>query len=184
MVEQEHYPNAPITEATIDLRVTQPQRISIEDLIGIQTLVAEEYPNYEGEYVFSGEMRLEEDTNQTLLTETMNRHNGFRFTSRDKRRVFYARLGGFAFSVRAPYDRWEQFRDEARHLWDLYRSATEVEGVTRVAVRYINHLDIASYAPDPSRVEFEDFLRVYPELPRDWPGGDLISNFFMQLQIW
>jgi uncharacterized protein (TIGR04255 family) len=30
----------------------------------------------------------------------------------------------------------------------------------------------------------EDYLRVYPEVPRDWPGGGTMSSFFMQLQMW
>jgi uncharacterized protein (TIGR04255 family) len=185
MTERVHYSNAPITEATIDLRVVQPQELSIEDLLEIQTLLVDDYPGQEAEFVFAQDVRIGgEEAGHPFVTETLNRQNGFRLTSRDKQRVLYARLDGFALSIRAPYDRWESFRDEARRLWEMYRTIANVEGVTRAAVRYINQLDIAAYADDADRAEFEDFLRVYPAIPRDWPGGDSVNNFFLQLQMW
>lgn len=183
MAKRIHYPNAPITEATIDLRVVQSEKFSIEDLMEIRALVADSYPNEESEFVLSGEVHVKED--RPLLTQkTTNWHSGFRFTSRDEQRVFFARLDGFALSIRAPYDRWETFRDEARRLWKLYLSVAKVEGITRAAVRYINQLDITANAPDPEMVHLEDFVTVYPELPSSWPGGGVMRNFFMQVQIW
>lgn len=171
MTERVHYSNAPITEATIDLRVSQSQGLSIDDLMVIQQLVADSYPSQENEYLGP---RFEES----------RLHSGFRFTSRDKRQVLYARIDGFAFSVRAPYEHWEAFRDEARRLWGLYRSVTKPESVTRVEVRYINQLDLPASPQDPGVVKTEDYLRVYPHIPDDWPGGDTTTTFFMQLQMW
>lgn len=185
MTERVHYSNAPITEATIDLRVVQPENLSIEELLEIQTLLVDDYPRQEAEFVLAQDVRIDgEEARQPFVTQVLNRQNGFRLTSRDKQRVLYVRLDGFALSIRAPYDRWESFRDEARRLWEMYCSVTKVEGVTRAAVRYINQLDIARYAGDAEDPQFEDFLRVYPEIPRDWPGGDSVNNFFMQLQMW
>jgi uncharacterized protein (TIGR04255 family) len=179
VTESVHYSKAPITEATIDLRVKQAPNTSIDDLAVVQEMVADRYPTREGEYFYSGRVYIEE-AGEALQTDASHRHNGFRLTSRDKRQVFFARLDGFALSIRAPYDSWEPFRDEARDLWNIYRSVAKPEGVTRAAVRYINQLDIPSYAPDPSNVSLEDYLNVYPEFPQRW----LASNFFMQLQIW
>lgn len=183
MTERVHYPNAPITEATIDLRIVQPQNLSANDLAKLRELVGSYYPTQELELIYSGEIHVEEPGNP-LRTEASQWHNGFRFISQDKRYVFYARLDGFALSVRAPYDSWEPFRDEARRLWDLYRSVAKPEGVTRAAVRYINQLNLSSGSSDPDIVRTEDFLRIYPEVPRDWPGGNTMNNFFMQVQFW
>ncbi len=182
-MDRTHYTNAPITEATIDLRIERHHGISVDDLAVIQKLVMDSYPSQESEYFYSGQMYVEE-AGDPVQTESTHRHNGFRFTSPDKRQVFHARLDGFAFSVRAPYDRWEPFRDEARRLWDIYRSVTKAEVVTRVTVRYINQLDLPAHNPEADRVRMEDYLRVYPEVPRDWPGGGTMNSFFMQLQMW
>lgn len=179
MTERAHYSRAPITEAIIDLRIAPAGDISAETLAPIWEVVADRYPTQEEEHVqyqqvsFLGTELLQSGGGQQL--------NGFRFISEDKREIFYARLDGFTFSVRAPYDRWESFRDEARRLWDLYKSVAVPEGITRAAMRYINRIDI----PDATGgVRLEDYLRTYPEFSVDFPEDSFMSNFFMQLQLW
>ena len=96
----------------------------MDDLAKIQELVADSYPNQSTEYVYSGQVYIEE-AGDPLKTEATHQRSGFRFTSADERQIFYARLDGFALSIRAPYDRWQPFRDEARRLWELYRSVCQ-----------------------------------------------------------
>lgn len=179
MSERVHYSNAPITEAIIDLRIVPAQGFSVEDLTALREIVAERYPNQEEEHVQYQQMSFV----GTDLLQTGGGHqvNGFRFTSGDKRATFYARLDGFAFSIRAPYDRWESFRDEARGLWDLYCSVAMPEGVTRSAMRYINRIDIPNAT---AGVRLEDYLRTHPEISVDFPEDGVMRNFFMQAQIW
>lgn len=171
------YPNAPILEALIDLRVTQEQSVSVEDLAKVRELVVDRYPNQATEYIYEGQMYIEE-AGDPMKTEATHQSNGFRFTSQDGRQVFYARLDGFALSVRAPYDSWKPFRDEARRLWNLYRSVTRVGGVTRAAVRYVNQLNIPG-----EHVKLGEYLRTSPEVSSDYTHGQL-AGFFMQLQLW
>ena len=178
MTESPHYANAPITEAIIDLKIVESWGLSIDDLAKIRDLVMDQYPNQEHEHVYSGQVYVE-SVGEPIQTDATYQVTGFRFTSRDKRQVFYARLDGFTLTVGAPYDRWETFRDEARRLWNIYRSVAKPEGVTRIEVRYINQLDIAAYASDPTNLELEDFVNVYPEAPNEWT----FNNFFMQLQV-
>ncbi len=116
-----------------------------------------------------------------MQVETTHQHGGFIFTSQNKQQVFQARVDGFTLSTLAPYDRWEPFRDEARSLWELYRSAAKVESITRVAVRYINQFDVVEYGSDSNTaIELKDYLNVYPEGPDSWT----FDNFFMQMQMW
>lgn len=179
MPERVHYSRAPITEAIIDLRIAPMQGFSLEDLAPLREIVEDRYPIQEEEHVQYQQMSFAEDD---LFQAEVGRHiNGFRFISEDKQKTFYARLDGFAFSIKAPYDRWESFRDEARDLWALYRAAAMPEGVTRAAMRYINRIDI----PDATEgVRLEDYLRTYPEFSVDFPEDSFMNNFFMQLQLW
>jgi uncharacterized protein (TIGR04255 family) len=179
MTERTHYSRAPITEAIIDLRIVPAQGFSVENLVPIREMVAGRYPIQEEEHVQYQQMSFV--GTDLLQTEGGHQLNGFRFVSEDKRKIFYARLDGFAFSTRAPYDRWESFRDEARSLWNLYSSATMPEGVTRAAMRYINRIDIANAA---TGIRLEDYLRTYPEFSVDFPEDSVMNNFFMQLQLW
>ncbi len=178
MLERTHYSRAPITEAIIDLRIVPRQGVSIEDLVPLRDVVADRYPTQESEHVVFEQMSFVE--RELLRTGGGHQLNGFRFVGQDKRETFFARLDGFAFSTQAPYDRWESFRDEARSLWNLYSSVAAPGGVTRVALRYVNRIDI----PNATTVQLEDYLRIYPEVSPDWPNEGIMNNFFMQLQLW
>ena len=180
MPERVHYSRAPITEALIDLRIVHSQGFSVDDLASIGDMLGDRYPNQEPMYLYSAQMSMPEVGNP-METETAHQHGGFSFTSQNKQHVFQARMDGFTFSTLAPYDRWESFRDEARRLWELYRSAAKAEGVTRAAVRYINRIDVPNAT---GGIRLEDYLRTYPEVSVDFPEEGIMSNFFMQLQLW
>ena len=70
----------------------------------------------------------------------------------------------------------EPFCKEARRLWQLYRERLKPVAVTRVAVRYINRLDIRA-----ERIELKDYLRTMPEIAEGLP--QTLDGYFMQLQI-
>jgi hypothetical protein len=53
-------------------------------------------------------------------------HIGYAFRSKDGQHVFSARLDGLDFSVGHPYGRWEEFRDEALRLWELFKKVSGV----------------------------------------------------------
>lgn len=163
------------------MRVSQPSSLTISDLQVIVQENAEQYPIVESQYVYQGEGYLEE-VDAPMQQETEHWHNGFRCISGDRRRMFYANLDGFAFSVRAPYEGWEQFRDEARRLWRTYESVSALKYVTRVGVRYINRLDMPRESDGGVRIE--NYTKIYPEVPDTFPpAGGLMTMFFLQVQV-
>ena len=83
-------------------------------------------------------------------------------------------------SVKAPYGRWETFRNKARRLWNLYSSIAMPESVTRAAMRYINRIDIPDVAEG---IRLEDYLRTYPEFSVDFPENSLMNNFFYAIAV-
>src|SRR5207253_8822162 len=109
-------------------------------------------------------------------TSTTSQQFGFVFASKDQRLILQARLDGFALSRLAPYENWETFRDEARRLWTAYRRYAHPEKIVRLAVRYVNRLDL----PLPLR-DLKDFLATVPEVSPRLPQG--LAGFFMQLNI-
>ena len=86
------------------------------------------------------------------------------------------RPGGFTFSRLAPYQSWEPFRDEARRLWEITRTVVKPGTYTRVALRYVNRLEL----PLPFS-DFKEYLLTVPEVAPTLPQA--LSTFFMQLQI-
>lgn len=171
MPERIIYQNAPIEEAVIDLRVAS----AVQDtsrLIELQKTLEGEYSDCQAISSRPTNRRkddkVDEDKTSTL---------GFRFVHHGKTKVLHAGLNGFMFSVLRPYDRWETFRVEARTLWNQYRAVHEFQAFTRVAVRYLNRIDIPG-----EDVELTEYFQIGPHLPSDFPYKGL-GNVFMQFAI-
>lgn len=175
MSEGKHYPNAPIREAIIDLRVTTGEGVTLEDLKQLHDSIRTDYPTGVGMNLIQGRIQFGPESSST--TETGTRQVGYRFASDDKKQIFSAHLDGFNFSRLHPYERWETFRDEARRLWNLYRKAASIKSVNRVSVRYVNRIDI------PERpLDLRHFFRTYPEVS-DAMTYNAFAGMFMQLVI-
>lgn len=172
MDPQRHYPKAPITEAIIDLRVELPSGIGLEELRRAHAGQEQGYPHVTQIKVASSQIHLGDEVTTTASTKPL----GHLIRSGDGKQIYQARLNGFTMSRLAPYDRWEPFRDEARRLWNVYKAAVSPQRVVRVAVRYVNRIDI----PLPLH-DFKDYLRTVPEVSPDLPQG--LAGYFMRLQI-
>ncbi len=68
------------------------------------------------------------------------------YVSEDEVKLVQFRLDGFTFNRSKPYTSWEQVFPEAFGLWKEYVSLAAPEFVNRIAVRYINRLDLPSTA--------------------------------------
>lgn len=170
---KQHYPHAPITEALIDLRVELPPELAVAALG--QMLEGDEamknaYPGKEAL------LREEFQFAPGIGASSMRQEAGFRYRSADGKYVCQARVDGFTMSRLAPYENWETFQPEAQRLWTMYRAIANPAKVTRVAVRYINRIEV----PLPVK-DFSEYFRTFPEVSSDLPQG--LAGFFMQLRM-
>ncbi len=173
MATSRHYPKAPITEAIIDLRVELPEGIGVADLEKVHDGLKSAYPTRKNRILAEVQGQIGD---QGAATAARSKHLGYLFTSRDEKQVFQARLDGYTMSRLAPYESWEPFRDEAQRLWGMYRSIAKPKKVTRLAVRYINRLDLPLPVAD-----LKDYLRTVPEVSSELPQN--LAGYFMQLRI-
>ncbi len=154
--------------------------VELEKLREIQSQLGEGYSETGRTFKGGIEANFAENSESPSVQATQQL-TGYRFDSNDKKYVLQARLDGFSFSVLSPYDRWEVFRDEARRTWDMYRSVVEIEAITRIAVRYVNRLDIP-FPPEGEKVEQSDYFCTYPEVSKKLPYS-AIDSFLMRLLI-
>ena len=173
MAERQFYKNAPIVEAVIALGWTYDD-FPVEKLTELRGVIGEEYPAMSA--LNHADIAIDEKSSDTRVTLV-----GYRFDHVDKKYVLQTRCDGFTLSVLAPYDSWEPFRDEARKIWDVYRSKMTPKQVSRVAVRYINQVNIP-YTDETNRLEQSDYFRTYPEVSKDYPHSN-IEHFLMKLII-
>ena len=166
------YANAPITEALIDIRVEPLPSSMLEDLKAIHDSVKDQCPEKRERFNVQGEIHVGPEVSASAQRTLI----GFDFKTSDGKQIFQARLDGFTFSRLKPYGNWVELRDQARSLWSIYRAVIGGQKVIRVAVRYINQIDI----PVPS-LDYKDYFLTTPEISPALP--QVLSGFFMQLQL-
>ena len=173
MAEYQILRRAPITEALIDIRVKLTPDLDVRQIESIYESIKPDYPQKQEQRL--SQVEVEQKPGEGLI-KSSTKINGYRYISSDKKRIAQARLDGFTFSRLHPYTTWEDLRSEAYKLWLLYKQVTTPELITRVALRYINNLNI----PMPIK-DFSDFLTAPPQVPEELPQG--VSSFITRVVI-
>jgi uncharacterized protein (TIGR04255 family) len=172
MNQRAHLANAPITEAVLDIQVQLPDRVRLGHLETMHRDIRDRYPNRRTRHRVEVNIKLEGEAPIT----TPPKEDGYLFQSRDGKRIVQARLDGFSFNQLKPYETWEALRDEAKELWARYVDIARPEIVKRIALRYINRMEL----PLPF-TDFKDYVRIAPEIAPEIPQA--VQNFFLRLEI-
>jgi uncharacterized protein (TIGR04255 family) len=168
------FPKAPIKEAVLDLRAELPPTVRLDRLSTFQERIRERYPQKRERKHWEATLGFNEGGLQTPVSK--GGIDGFLFSSSDGLNTVQARLDGFTFNRLHPYDRWETFRDEAKGLWEHYLQVATPTAVKRLALRYINRLEL----PLPFK-DFKEYILTTPEISPALPQG--LKTFFMRLEI-
>lgn len=169
------FPNAPITEAILDLRVELPEDIKLEQLADFQASIRARFPGRRTKVAGRAEVAFSEESGLKLGDDSVGA-TGYLFTSKDNSRIVQARRDGFTFNWLQRYETWAALRDEARPLWELFLEIAQPKYVERIALRYINRIHI----PLPMN-SFTDYVLLAPHVPQELPHG--LQSFLMRLVI-
>ncbi len=172
----ERFPKAPITEALIDLRVEMSDRISVSQLESLHTAIKEGYPDKKARRRW--EQRLEfREGKEPVSTEAKDLGvDGYLFWAADEKQVVQFRLDGFTFSRLRPYLDWSQISGEAANLWNIYVDGAKPVHVTRLALRFINEIEIPL-----KTFELEQYFTSPPKAPPGLP--QILEHFFSRILI-
>ena len=173
MTEKRPLPHAPIKEAMIDIQVALPERVSMEVLNSKYEQIADQYPKHET--LQRGEFGLHSDEGQPTKVTIGQSVVGYRYTSEDGRRVAQFRTDVFTFSHLEPYDTWEEMKEEAVRLWEIYAAAVSPDPITRMGTRYINVLKL------PFNTELKEYLTAPPTIPEGL--NQELSSFLTRVEI-
>lgn len=170
-----HYKNAPIREAVVDIEADSSLGIDFEKLRAIHRQIITEYPREETRHLSEGLFQFGPEIKATAQQKPW----ALLFWNTLNNQVVQARLNGFSFSRLEPYEDFDHLKNEARRLWDIYREVARPTKVRRVAVRYINQLNLPGNRVDP-----EDYLNAYPYVSERLPDAlRSIGPFLMNLQL-
>jgi len=176
MAQVRHLNNAPITEAIIDFRVKLPSEFKVEAFLELKKTISDQFPKVEERKLFSSQLRIKKGKPQPLAAE-YHGIQGYFFKPEDDKKVAQFRIDGFTFSLLKPYTKWEEMFAEARELWEMYCGIAQPEAVTRLAVRYVNHINIPLPVDDLS-----DYFTAPPKIPDNIQG--IISSFLSKVVVY
>jgi len=171
-----HYRNAPITEALVDFRIVYDREVSLLDLKKFGSEIKSQYPHESPRTIFAGEINFESSQTQTKASQTVV---GYIFHSPDRSQAVQARLDGFTVSRFPKYQDWPHLIGEAHRLWDIFVRTLRPKRVIRIAVRYINQINLPLR---DGKVGFEDYLRTFPQVKGIEEDLDL-DQFLLRLVI-
>jgi uncharacterized protein (TIGR04255 family) len=162
----------PLREAIIDVRLRDELPMAFVD-----RLRALSVPGFEkvGELKVGGfkfEVASGRPSQASVVTDEVQ---GIRLQSADAARTLQYRRNGMTLSVLKNYKAWEPFRDAAHELWQRFLGISGGGAVGRLAVRYINAIEV------PIGANFDDYLTAAPRVPEPLP--QLYTSFLQRIVI-
>lgn len=169
------YPNPPITEALLDIRVKPINAIDIGAFEKLYEDIKEHYPKKSERLSIQGQMGFEKEEGVRLI-QSSRKVDGCVYATEDGRQIIQARLDGFTINRLKPYDNWRTLKNEAHRVWKKYQVLVEPAQITRVALRYINRIEIPMPIGD-----FKEYILTVPEIAHGLPQE--LAGYFMRLVI-
>lgn len=170
---RQHYERAPIIEALIEIQVRLAPEATAEPLLKLALGAEREFPTSKPMLQGNIDVALAPTTDPKVAASS--RTFGHEFRTANGTEVLRARLDGFSYHRLEPYTHWEDWSPRARTWWAKYLDIARPEEVTRLAVRYVNRLNI------PDGAELGEYLLTTPEVAPGLPQA--LSRYSMHLAI-
>lgn len=170
--EEKNYPRPPIIEALIDIQVRFADD-PWDRLTNLVESLKNEFPS--ADPVVQGTAQLAASMEESV--EVTREEMGFRLHSPLLPYVLQLHKNRFTFSIVKQYSGWSAFNQKAHEYWDRYVSSLNPSKVVRVALRYINRIDI----PSTSAISLQDYFETYPRVFQNDDGQT--DRFMMQIHL-
>ena len=166
----------PITEALVDLRIITDHTIDADRLRPLRDELKDVFPLADERRGFQANFRVEAGKLVPPAATDLG-FQGIRLKTADGSRIVQFRPDGFTFNNvgLGRYLGGDELLNEALRWWSRYQELTGVAAVVRLALRYLNRLDLPLHHGD----QFKKFLVAPPELP---PGApQMVSSFVSRI---
>lgn len=157
-----HLRRAPLTEAVIDFRIDPLPTVTQDLFRALTERLRENYPQIEEQTRFVARLAFKGGDVLPPEGEVLGFY-GYLCKSADGLSIAQFRIDGFTFNRLKPYTSWHELLPEAMRLWRLYSETVQVAYVTRLGLRYINHLSI------PPGSDLNHYFIAPPSVPQALP---------------
>jgi len=174
-MKRRQYRNPPIEEAICELRFTPGPEAEFTAPARFYESIKSSYPGkpqYQ-QFVAAGI----QVPAQPMTAQVALRQEGVKtlFPSQDGRRLVGLGMNLLSIHELKPYSGWEDFRSRIEQAIRAYQNAAAPIGVTRIAVRYINRVQV-----EAAGANVADYLIAAPRLPDELPAD--LRGFISRLE--
>jgi uncharacterized protein (TIGR04255 family) len=162
-----HLAHAPLREAIIDIRFAHPLDVAFAENLKDFSIPG---------FVRKNEIRqFEVNITGTEIPARSDELMGWRYESEDGARIVQVRRDGLGYSIIREYTEWLDIKTSTQRVWEAFRNRTEESSVSRVAVRYINVLDLPPWS------ELNIYLTAAPQVPHGLPQA--LTHFLERIVV-
>lgn len=163
------YAAPPITEAVIEIRFAPIERQEME---AFAKKVSDRYPSRADQVRKRIQVEIATETIETEADELI------RLATEDETKVVLLGATSIGVSRLAPYAGWPELLERFEADWSDLKRVVGYRKIERVAVRYVNRIDLPT--DDSGRVEHERFINLHINLPHDFPD---LTNYLMAMDF-
>jgi len=169
-------PNAPIAEAVLDIKAIVPDGVDLKTFEEFHDKIKNRFAERKTRRLVKVMFELSDKGSVPASTAPENGPDGYLFRSPKENKIVQTRLDGFTFNKLRPYENWDVFRSEAHKLWELFCKITKTSRVEKIALRYINRIEIPMPLGD-----FGEYILTNPQIAPGLPQA--LSHFLMRMEI-
>lgn len=170
---------APIIEAVVDFHCDLPPALHRGHFhAAAQKVFADVYPEFRTSIVHEQQLAVQPGKQPKSSTRQLVR--GYQSLARDKKQLVQSRFDGFSFHRLTPYSTLDDYLPEIQRCWDIYVQFAQVVVVKKIALRYINRLELPL---TDGAVNVGEFLNNGPVLPRVNQADMRLTGFMHQHQM-
>jgi uncharacterized protein (TIGR04255 family) len=162
---------SPLREALVDIRLREDLPVSVLPKFKAPKdfTVAKEIR--QGKFQFRL-MDMDKPASAEVLKEELL---GWRYEREDGSVVIQLRRNGITYSILKNYPGWNVLSEQARNAWTEFLSVSGSLNVSRLAVRYVNAIDI------PAGADYDEYLTTGPRVSKLLP--QIVTSFLQRVLI-
>ncbi len=160
----------PLREALIDIRLHEELPASVLSRFE----APKGFPLKKG--IKHGQFQLQAEPDKPFAAKVLTEEAlGIRYEREDGSEVVQLRRNGLTYNSLKNYPGWEVLRDVARGEWQGFLAASGPVNVSRLAVRYINAINI------PLGADYDEYLTTGPRVPKSVPP--VVAGFLQRVLV-
>jgi uncharacterized protein (TIGR04255 family) len=140
-INQTYYENAPIILSIIQFRYDKIEGFDINKVKKLANEFKSDFPFVNERFVQS--IVVNNDVNkETSVSLEDKQFDGVQILSNSRKEIFTITETKFTFQSHEKYSGWDNFREKAFKLWDIFNKLFNILEINGISLRYVNRINL------------------------------------------